>query len=298
MNCHSLLSRLASDRRARGLALGTLDPLLRLSSQDRTTSSVHGVLLMVMDSLHVVEQIVSPREAMTWDSSITALIVAKMWPVAVSMHPVSFSFMTEQACCGGKLLLGACFDLTAEGLEVGVDVFTGDTDVVSKHATRLVRERLVAVLIVALELCLFVRAIGILGLVRATIHSILVRWSAIQGMRPVATLITFSGQASGGIGHGLWNLRLHRVNGFSQVRLHLLHRRLCTGRAPSLLSGRHRESVQRTAHMSRMVLVGPVCGIFSTGLTVIVEVDPISERSLRWVRVAGYRGSDAACHNM
>lgn len=54
-----------------------------------------------------------------------------------------------------------------------------------------------AVLVIALELGRLVRAVGILGLVRAVEQSIRMRLRGIEGMVPVAAFLAFIGQAGG-----------------------------------------------------------------------------------------------------
>lgn len=78
---------------------------------------------MVMDSLHVIKQVVPPGKAIARDATLTSWVVAQVRPVTVSVHSMSLSFMTQETGSGRELLLGACVDLAPEGLQMGVDEF-------------------------------------------------------------------------------------------------------------------------------------------------------------------------------
>lgn len=80
-------------------------------------------LLVVMDSLHVIEEIIPPRKAMARDAAFTARVEAQVWALAVAVHAMSLSFVPQQACRGRELLLGAGLHLATEGLQMGVDEF-------------------------------------------------------------------------------------------------------------------------------------------------------------------------------
>lgn len=82
---------------------------------------------MIVHTLHVVMKIVPTWESVAWRSTFTSSVVAHVWPVTMAMHPVSLSFVSEETCCGGELLLGARFDLAPEGLQVRVDELTTST---------------------------------------------------------------------------------------------------------------------------------------------------------------------------
>jgi hypothetical protein len=74
-----------------------------------------------MDALHVVEEVVSPWETVAREATLTAGISAQMWPVAVPVHSVCFSFVPQKTSSRRELLLGTAVDLAAEGLQVGVN---------------------------------------------------------------------------------------------------------------------------------------------------------------------------------
>lgn len=80
---------------------------------------------MVVDTLHVVEQVVSPWEPIANYAPLAASIVAKMWAIAVAVHTVGFSFMAKEARSRRELLLRTALVLAAERLQVGVDKFAG-----------------------------------------------------------------------------------------------------------------------------------------------------------------------------
>ena len=86
---------------------------------------------MVVDTLHVVKQVISPWEAIARDTTVATRIVAQMWPLTVSVHSVCFSFMSKEAGGGRELLLGTGLDLAPERLQVRIDVFAARTQVVS-----------------------------------------------------------------------------------------------------------------------------------------------------------------------
>ena len=76
---------------------------------------------MVVHSLHMVEQVVPPWEAIARKSTLAASVEAKVGSVTVTMHAVSLTLVTEQASRGGELLLGACFLPASEWLQVRIN---------------------------------------------------------------------------------------------------------------------------------------------------------------------------------
>lgn len=79
------------------------------------------LILVVMDTLHVVEKIVSSWEAIARNATLASGVEAEVRPVTVSMHSVGFSLVAKEASSGRELLLGACLNLAAEWLQVGVN---------------------------------------------------------------------------------------------------------------------------------------------------------------------------------
>ena len=108
-------------RRVRWLALARSSLLLSVCPRERATSLIGQIFLVIVDALHVVEEIIPSREAIARSTAFTASVVAQMWSFAVSMHAVCFSFVTKEAGCGREFLLGARFHLAAERLEMRVD---------------------------------------------------------------------------------------------------------------------------------------------------------------------------------
>ena len=75
----------------------------------------------------MIIQVVSPWEAIARYATLTARIDAQMWPVSMSVHAMSLSFVPEETGSGRELLLGTRFHLATEGLQMRVNVLAGDT---------------------------------------------------------------------------------------------------------------------------------------------------------------------------
>jgi hypothetical protein len=73
---------------------------------------------VIVYSLHVVKQVVSPWETIARESALTSSVEAKVRSVTVAVHAMSLAFVTEEASGRRELLLGACFLPAAEWLEV------------------------------------------------------------------------------------------------------------------------------------------------------------------------------------
>ena len=119
-------------RRGGCLALASATLLLATSSCHRGASGLRWRLLVVVDPPHVVEEVVSPWKSSARNATVTASILAQMWPVTMPMHAVCFSFMSEQTCGGRELLLGTSLDLAAKGLQVRINELARETELVSK----------------------------------------------------------------------------------------------------------------------------------------------------------------------
>lgn len=115
-NLDALLTSLLSRR----LALARRR-LARSLSLDRRGWLSSGPIVLV-HSLHVVEEVVATREAVTWHSALTVAEVAKVRPRAVTVHTVRLTFVTEEACSRGELHTDAGLLVAAERLEVRVNV--------------------------------------------------------------------------------------------------------------------------------------------------------------------------------
>ena len=106
LQCHRLLTLYGRfrDQGTGWLPLGSFDFLLCLSAQDRAASGVDSVLLMIVDTLHMVKEVVSPWKAIAQDSALTARVIAQVWSITMAVHSMCFSFMTEQTGGRGELL--------------------------------------------------------------------------------------------------------------------------------------------------------------------------------------------------
>ena len=76
----------------------------------------------MVDTLHVVEEVVAAREAVAWHSTLAILEVAEVRPRAVSVHTVRLAFVTKQARGGRKLNADASLLVAAERLQMRVHV--------------------------------------------------------------------------------------------------------------------------------------------------------------------------------
>lgn len=81
-----------------------------------------GRTVVLVDSLHVIKEVVPTREAMARHSSLTVSEVAKMRPGSVTVHTVSLSLVAKKACSRGELNTDARLLVAAEWLQMRVDV--------------------------------------------------------------------------------------------------------------------------------------------------------------------------------
>jgi len=81
--------------------------------------------IVLVHTLHMVEEVVATREAVTRHSSLAVPEVAQVWPGAVPMHTVSFPLVTEKACSRRELNTDTSLLVAAERLQVRVDIFAG-----------------------------------------------------------------------------------------------------------------------------------------------------------------------------
>ena len=70
-------------------------------------------------------------EAISGGTALTAFISTKIGFVAVSMHSVGFTLMTEKACRGRETGVLTSNNLAPVWLQMGVDKFADRDDVVS-----------------------------------------------------------------------------------------------------------------------------------------------------------------------
>ena len=107
--------------RVRGLALARSRLLMTVSSCERAARLIGQILFVIVNTLHMIEQVVPSREPTARCAAVTARIVAQVRSFAVPMHAVCFSFVPEQTSSRGELLLGTRFHLASEGLQVRIN---------------------------------------------------------------------------------------------------------------------------------------------------------------------------------
>lgn len=80
---------------------------------------------VVVDSPHVVKEIPTAGETVSWDGTVTSFKEAKVGVISVSVKSMGFALMTKQACIGRemKLSIHTARDPTAVWLQVGIQVF-------------------------------------------------------------------------------------------------------------------------------------------------------------------------------
>jgi hypothetical protein len=76
-------------------------------------------------SLHVVEEIVTTREAVTGHCPLAVPEVAQVRPSPMTVHTMRLTLMAEKACSRRELHTNAGFLVAAERLEVRVDILAG-----------------------------------------------------------------------------------------------------------------------------------------------------------------------------
>ena len=176
------LRALLCDVLCRSLALAGDGLALCLALHGRRGLS--GGALELVDTLHVVEEVVAAREAVAWHSTLAILEVAEVRPRAVSVHTVRLTFVTKQARGGRKLNADASLLVATEWLQVRVDVLV----------------------VVALQRCGLVSTAR-LALLGAVVLAVLVRTPLVEGVAAsnLCTLLLELGL--GGINWGLDVLR-------------------------------------------------------------------------------------------
>jgi hypothetical protein len=105
----------------------------------------------------VVTKIPVAGKAIAQDTSLTTIIGAEEGLVAVSMHGVGLTLMSEETGRGREVEILTGNDLATVWLEMRVHEFTGTGDVVSME-TGVIREGKWSLLIVTLELLSLVLA--------------------------------------------------------------------------------------------------------------------------------------------
>ena len=87
---------------------------------------------IAMNPFHVVHKVPTAREASLRDRPITAFILARVWPVAVTMQAMCFPFVAEQTGSGREGNGRTLMELALVGLQMGVQVFTGIVKLASR----------------------------------------------------------------------------------------------------------------------------------------------------------------------
>lgn len=87
--------------------------------------------LVIVHPLHVVPEIPMAWEAISGDTALTMFIGTKIGFVAVAMHSVGFTLMTEKAGRGRETGVLTSNNLALVWLQMGVDKFADRDDVVS-----------------------------------------------------------------------------------------------------------------------------------------------------------------------
>lgn len=76
-----------------------------------------------MNTSHVVPEVPVAWEAAARNGTVTSLVAAKVRLVAVAVHGVGLTLVSEQAGSGRESGILAGVNLAAVGLQVGVDKF-------------------------------------------------------------------------------------------------------------------------------------------------------------------------------
>lgn len=69
----------------------------------------------------MIKEIISSWEAIAWNGTVASWVVAQVWPISMSMHSMSFSFVSKKTGSRGELLLCARLGLATERFQVGVN---------------------------------------------------------------------------------------------------------------------------------------------------------------------------------
>lgn len=78
-----------------------------------------------MYPFHMILQVPSAGKAVPSNGSVAVLILAQIRLLSVSMHPVGFPLMTQQAGCRRKWHGTTGTNLASIGLQVRIQVFAG-----------------------------------------------------------------------------------------------------------------------------------------------------------------------------
>ena len=76
----------------------------------------------MVDTLHVVKEVVATREPVTRHGTLTIAEVAQVWPDSVTVHAMCLTLVTEEACSRRELHANARLLVAAERLQMRVHV--------------------------------------------------------------------------------------------------------------------------------------------------------------------------------
>ena len=78
--------------------------------------------VILVDTLHVVKEVVATREPVTRHGTLTIAEVAQVWPGSVTVHAMCLTLVTEEACSRRELHANARLLVAAERLQMRVHV--------------------------------------------------------------------------------------------------------------------------------------------------------------------------------
>lgn len=93
-----------------------------------------------MDTFHVIKQIPAARKSIVWGSTVTSIIMAKMWHFPMAVEPMSLSLMTEPTGSRGEPGIGtlrSVLRLATVGLQMRVEIFATGERLVWKGGSRV-----------------------------------------------------------------------------------------------------------------------------------------------------------------
>ena len=141
-----------------------------------------------MNALHVVEKVVAAREAVARYSTLAILEVAEVRPSTMSVHAVRLTFVTKQAGSGGELNANAGLLVTAEWLQVRVNILV----VVALQRRRLVGATRLA-LLRAVVLAVLVRPLLVENVTASNLSALLLELSFSHVSRRLNVFVTVQG---------------------------------------------------------------------------------------------------------
>ena len=128
--CGSSLQGFLHEDSIRGFILALLASG-RVGWWRRSAGTALGGSRVIMHALHVVSQVPMAWEAISGNAAVAAFICTEVGFVAVAVHSVGFTLMTEEAGRGREPGVLTCYNLAPVGLQMGVDKFASRDEVVS-----------------------------------------------------------------------------------------------------------------------------------------------------------------------